>query len=83
MNLDACIERKEPRLSDRRDLRSILHLGKNKPRALTVAIGKIDGLRLQVCQNGLDGRACILCATGLARSRCQAKTVYAATSTVA
>jgi len=83
MNLDACVERKEPRLGDGRDLRSILHLEKNEPRALSVTVRKIDGFGFQICQNGLDGRACILCATGLARSRCQAKTVYAATSTVA
>jgi hypothetical protein len=57
MNLNACIERKEPRLGDGWDLRSILHLEKNEPRALTVVVRKIDGLRFQICQNGLDGRA--------------------------
>jgi hypothetical protein len=34
-----------------------LHLEKNETRPLTVVIRKIDGLRLQICQNGLDGRA--------------------------
>jgi hypothetical protein len=38
-------------------LRSILHLEKNEPRALPVVVGKINGLRLQICQNGLDGCA--------------------------
>src|SRR5437773_4176592 len=57
MNLNARIERKEPRLSDGWDLRSILHLEKNKTCALTVVVRKIDGLRLQFCKNGLDGRA--------------------------
>ena len=57
MNLNACIEREEPRLSDSWDLRSILHVEKDVPRALTVAVGKIDGLRLQIRQNGLDRRA--------------------------
>jgi len=57
MNLDACIERKKPRLSDGWDLRGILHIEKNESRALTVAVGKIDGLGFQIRQNGLDGRA--------------------------
>jgi hypothetical protein len=58
MDLNACIEREEPRLSDGRDLRRILHLEKSERRSLTVAVGKkIDGLRLQIFQNGLDGRA--------------------------
>src|SRR5439155_19473311 len=57
MNLNARIERKEPRLSDGWDLRSILHFEKNKTCALTVVVRKIDGLRFQICQNGLDGRA--------------------------
>jgi hypothetical protein len=38
-------------------LRSILHIEKNERRSLTVAVRKIDGLRLQICQNGLDRRA--------------------------
>src|SRR4026208_875364 len=57
MNLYACIERKEPRLSNGWDLRSILHVEKDERRALTVIVGEIDGLRLQICQYGLDGRA--------------------------
>jgi len=48
VNLDACIEREEPRLGDRWDLRSILHFEKNEPRALAVAIREICGLWLQV-----------------------------------
>src|SRR5438034_5392983 len=51
VNLDACIEREEPRLGDRWDLRSVLHLEKNEPRALAVAVREIRGLWLQVCQN--------------------------------
>ena len=57
MNLDACIEREEPGLSDGWDLGSILHLEKNERRSLTVAVRKIDSLRLQIRQNGLNGRA--------------------------
>ena len=57
MNLYTCIERKEPRSSDGRDQRSILHLEKNERRSLTVVVGKVTGLGLQICQNGLDGRA--------------------------
>jgi hypothetical protein len=33
-----------------RDLRRILHLEKNESHALTVVVGKIDGLRLQICR---------------------------------
>ena len=65
MNLDACVERKEPRLGDGWDLRSILHVEKNVPRALAVAVGKIDCLGLYVRENGLDGRAEL---SGLRRS---------------
>jgi hypothetical protein len=54
MNLNAGIERKEPRLGDGWDLRSVLHVEKNERRSLTVAVRKINGLRLQVRQNGLD-----------------------------
>ena len=41
VNLDAGIEREEPRFSDGRDVRSILHLEKNEPRALAVGVRKI------------------------------------------
>jgi hypothetical protein len=34
-----------------------LHLEKNKPGALTVVVGKINGLWFQICQDGLDGCA--------------------------
>ena len=57
MNLDVCVERKEPWLGDGWDLSRILHLEKNERRALTVAVGKIDSLRLQIRQNGLNRRA--------------------------
>ena len=57
MKLNAGIERKEPRLGDGWDLRCILHLEKNERSSLTVAVGKIDGLRLQICQYGVDSRA--------------------------
>ncbi len=57
MNLDACVEREEPRLGDGRDLRSILHVEKNERRSLTVAVGEIDSLGFQIRENGLDGRA--------------------------
>jgi hypothetical protein len=57
MDLDAGIEREEPRLGDGRDLRSVLHVEKNIPCALAVVVGKINGLRLQIRQNGLDLRA--------------------------
>ena len=57
MNFNAGIEREEPRLGDGWDLRSILHVEKNERRSLTVAVGKIYSLRLQIRQNGLDGRA--------------------------
>src|SRR5664279_1638223 len=57
VNLDAGIEREEPRFRDGRDMRSILHLDKNEPRALAIVVRKINRLRLQICQNGLDRRA--------------------------
>src|ERR687892_533244 len=57
MNLNTCIERKEPRLGNSWNFRGVFHLEKNEPRALTVVVRKIDGLWLQICQNGLDGRA--------------------------
>ena len=57
MNLNACIEREEPRLGDGRDLRSILHFKKDERRSLTVAVGKINSLRLRIRQNRLDGGA--------------------------
>jgi len=57
MDLDAGIEREEPRLGDGRDLRSVLHVEKNIPCALAVVVGKINGLRLQIRQNRLDGGA--------------------------
>jgi hypothetical protein len=34
-----------------------LHVEKNIPCALAVVVGKINGLRLQIRQNGLDLRA--------------------------
>jgi hypothetical protein len=46
MNLNACVEREEPRFGDGWDLRCILHLEKNERRSLTVAVGEINGLRL-------------------------------------
>ena len=57
MKLDAGIEREKPRLGDGWDLRSILHIENNERRSLAVAVGKINGLRLQVRQNGLGGCA--------------------------
>src|ERR671919_2288638 len=57
MKLNTRIERKEPRLSDGGDFRSIFHLKKNEPGALTVVVRKIGGFWLQLCQNGLDDRA--------------------------
>jgi hypothetical protein len=57
MNLNAGIEREKPRLGDGWDLRRILHLEKNERRSLTVAVRKIDGLRLQICQDRLNGSA--------------------------
>jgi hypothetical protein len=43
---DARIEGEEPRFRERRNLRRVLHLQKEKPRALTVVVGKVHGLRL-------------------------------------
>src|SRR5688500_10514020 len=57
MDLNACIEREKPRLGDGWELRSVLHDEKNESRSLAVAVRKINGLRLQVRQNGLDGCA--------------------------
>jgi hypothetical protein len=50
MNLNAGIEREESRLGDSGDLRSILHLEKDERRSLTVAVGKINDLRLQIAK---------------------------------
>jgi hypothetical protein len=47
MNLDTCVECKEPRLSDGWDLRRILHLEENESRALTVVVGKITASGLK------------------------------------
>jgi hypothetical protein len=49
-----------------------VHIEKNKRRSLTVAVRKIDDLRLQICQNGLDRgvelaglRRCVPDSTGM------------------
>jgi hypothetical protein len=56
MNLNACVQRKEPWLYNRWDLGGILHFEENKPRPLTIGVQEISGFRLQILQNGLDGR---------------------------
>src|SRR5438876_270814 len=56
VNLDARIEREEPWFGDRRNLRRVLEIEENEPRALAVGVREIDRLRLQVSQDRLDGR---------------------------
>src|SRR3954465_4127724 len=61
MNLDARIECEEPRLCNRRDLRSVLHFDEKKPRALTIVVREINGLGLQIRKDGLDSCAGFSC----------------------
>jgi hypothetical protein len=42
MNLDACIEREEPRLSDSRDFGSVVHFEKDERRALSVVVSEVN-----------------------------------------
>jgi hypothetical protein len=44
MNLNARIERQEPRLGNRRDLRSVLHFQENKCRPFTIIVCEVNGL---------------------------------------
>ena len=56
VNLNARVEREEPRFSDGWDLGSVLHIEENERCALPVVVREINGLWLQICHNGLDGR---------------------------
>src|SRR5437899_11464823 len=57
MNLNARVEREEPRFSDRWDLGSVLHFEEKKRRPLTIVVREINGFGLQIRQYGLDGCA--------------------------
>src|SRR5262245_3060966 len=57
MNLNARIERLEPRLGNRWDLRGVLHLEKNQGRALPVVVCEINGLWFQIRKNRLNRAA--------------------------
>ena len=53
MKLNARIEREEPRLGNRWDLRSVLHFEKKKRRPLTIVVCEVNGLWLQIREYGL------------------------------
>src|ERR1700683_3152684 len=57
MKLNARIEREEPRLGNRWDLRSVLHFEENKRRPLTIVVREVNGLWLQIREYGLYGWA--------------------------
>ena len=57
MKLNARIEREEPRLGNRWNLRGVLHFKEKKRRPLTIVVREINGLGLQIRKYGLDGCA--------------------------
>ncbi len=55
MEFDVGVEGQEPGLRDRRYLRCVFQIEKDKRSPLTVLFGKISRFRLQVSENRFDG----------------------------
>jgi len=54
MKLDMSVQRQEPRLRQRRDLRNIFHIQHKQPGALAMIIGEVSRFRLLLIYDLLD-----------------------------
>jgi hypothetical protein len=57
MDLNARIEREEPRLGNRWNLCGVMHFEEEKRRPLPIVACEVDSLGLQIRYDGLDGCA--------------------------